>query len=69
LNSDIEGLYKKYIEKKKIRKRKEKSERSLVSKIKFLIEEEKKIRNQIENKSGKKDYISKNKSVSKLEIH
>jgi len=63
LNSDIEELYKKYIEKKKIRKSKEKSGVNLVSKIKFLIDEEKKIRNQIENKSGKKDFFSKNKSV------
>ena len=68
LNSNIEELYKKYIEKKKIRKRKEKSELNLVSKIKFLIEEEKKIRNQLENKSAKKDFFSKNKSDKSFRI-
>ena len=68
LNSNIEELYKKYIEKKKIRKRKEKSELNLVSKIKFLIEEEKKIRNQLENKSAKKDFFSKNKSDKSFKI-
>jgi len=68
LNSDIEELYKKYIEKKKIRKRKEKSELNLVSKIKYLIDEEKKIRNQIENKSCKKYCFSKNKSVKSFKI-
>ena len=51
LNSDIDNLYKKYSEKKKIRRKKEKSEQHLISRINFLIDEERKIRNQIENKS------------------
>lgn len=68
LNSDIEELYKKYIEKKKLRKKKEKSELSLVSKIKFLIDEERKIRNQIKNKSFKKEHFSQNKSVKTFKI-
>jgi hypothetical protein len=63
LNSDIEELYKKYVEKKKIRRRKEKSEQSLVSRINFLIDEEKKIRSQIENKIKQ---CSKNRSVRVL---
>ena len=49
LNSDIEDLYKKYAEKKKIRRNKEKSEQYLVSRINFLLEEERKIRTLIEN--------------------
>ena len=53
LNSDIEDLYKKYAEKKKIRRNKEKSEQYLVSRINFLIDEERKIRTQIENDSSK----------------
>ena len=55
LNSDIEDLYKKYAEKKKIRRKKEKSEQNLVSRINFLIDEERKIRTQIENKSLPKE--------------
>jgi hypothetical protein len=47
LNSDIEDLYKKYAEKKKIRRNKEKSEQHLVSHINYLIDEERKIRTQI----------------------
>ena len=53
LNSDIEDLYKKYAEKKKIRRNKEKSEQYLVSRINFLIDEERKIRKKIENNSSK----------------
>ena len=55
LNSDIEDLYKKYAEKKKIRQKKEKSEQNLVSRINFLIDEERKIRTQIENKTSKRE--------------
>ena len=55
LNSDIEDLYKKYAEKKKIRQKKEKSEQNLVSRINFLIDEERKIRTQIENKTCKRE--------------
>ena len=66
LNSDIEELYKKYVEKKKLRRRKEKSEQSLASRINFLIDEERKIRNQIENKIIKNQRCSKNRSVKYL---
>ena len=66
LNSDIEDLYKKYVEKKKLRRRKEKSEQSLASRINFLIDEERKIRNQIENKIIKNHRCSKNRSVKAL---
>ena len=66
LNSDIEELYKKYVEKKKLRRRKEKSEQSLASRINFLIDEERKIRNQIENKIIKNQRCSKNRSVKFL---
>ena len=55
LNSDIEDLYKKYAEKKKIRRNKEKSEQHLVSHINYLIDEERKIRTQIENNTIQKD--------------
>ena len=55
LNSDIEDLYKKYAEKKKIRQKKEKSEQNLVSRINFLIDEERKIRTKIENKPVKNE--------------
>ena len=65
LNSDIEELYKKYIEKKKLRRKKEKNEQSLVSRINFLIDEERKIRMSIENKIIK-NYCSKNRSVKVL---
>ena len=63
LNSDIEDLYKKYAEKKKIRQKKEKSEQNLVSHINFLIDEERKIRSQIENNSIQKENNKKNKSL------
>ena len=66
LNSDIEELYKKYVEKKKLRRRKEKSEQSLASRINFLIDEERKIRTQIENKIIKNHHCSKNRSVKIL---
>ena len=66
LNSDIEDLYKKYVEKKKLRRRKEKSEQSLASRINFLIDEERKIRNQIENKIIKNQRCPKNRSVKAL---
>lgn len=66
LNSDIEELYKKYIEKKSLRKRKEKSEQTLASRINFLIDEERKIRNQIENKLIKNHHCAKNRSVKIL---
>ena len=65
LNSDIEELYKKYIEKKKLRRKKEKNEQSLASRINFLIDEERKIRMSIENKIIK-NYCSKNRSVKVL---
>ena len=68
LNSDIEELYKKYIQKKKLRRRKEKSEQSLVTRINFLIDEERKIRNQIENKVMKNQRCSKNWSVRSLRV-
>ena len=55
LNSDIEDLYKKYAEKKKIRQKKEKNEQNLVSRINFLIDEERKIRTKIENNPTKKE--------------
>ena len=65
LNSDIEDLYKKYAEKKKIRRKKEKSEQNLVSRINFLIDEERKIRTIIENTPIQKDNNKlKNKSSS-----
>ena len=63
LNSDIEDLYKKYAEKKKIRRNKEKSEQYLVSRINFLIDEERKIRTQIENNSSKNRDNAQIKSV------
>ena len=64
LNSDIEDLYKKYAEKKKIRRNKEKSEQHLVSHINYLIDEERKIRTQIENNPIQKDNDNKyNKSL------
>jgi len=65
LNSDIEDLYKKYVKKKKIRRKKEKSEQNLVSRINFLIDEERKIRTIIENTPIQKDNNKlKNKSSS-----
>ena len=63
LNSDIEDLYKKYAEKKKIRRKKEKSEQNLVSRINFLIDEERKIRTQIENNPIQKKNNNKSKSL------
>ena len=66
LNSDIEELYKKYVEKKKLRRIREKSEKSLASRINFLIDEERKIRNQIENNLSKNHRCSKNWSVKML---
>ena len=59
LNSNIEDLYKKYLEKKRIRRNHEKNEQSLVNHINFLIDEERKIRTQIENKSLKSSKIKK----------
>ena len=57
--------YKKYAEKKKIRRKKEKSEQNLVSRINFLIDEERKIRTIIENTPIQKDNNKlKNKSSS-----
>ena len=66
LNSDIEELYKKYVEKKKLRQIKEKNEQTLSSRINFLIDEERKIKNQIENKIIKNPRCSKNRSVKYL---
>ena len=68
LNSDIEELYKKYLEKKRLRRRKEKSEQSLVSRINFLIDEERKIRSMIENRTIKNEFLTKNKSVKSIKI-
>ena len=67
LNSNIEDLYKKYLEKKRIRRNHEKNEQSLVNHINFLIDEERKIRTQIENKSLKSSKIKK-KSIRILII-
>jgi len=66
LNSDIEELYKKYTEEKIIHQRKEKSEQNLVSRIDFLIDEERKIKNKIENNVIQNDLIIKNRSMKKL---
>ena len=66
LNSDIEDLYKKYAEKKKIRRKKEKSEQHLVSRINFLIDEERKIRTQIENNPIQKDTENKKNKALKI---
>ena len=66
LNSDIEDLYKKYAETKKIRQKKEKSEQNLASRINFLIDEERKIRTKIENKPTKKE--EKNIKMKSLQI-
>ena len=63
LNSDIEELYKKYTEEKSIHQRKEKSEQNLSSRIDFLIDEERKIKNKIEKQN---DLIIKNRSLKKL---
>ena len=68
LNSDIEELYKKYMEKKRLRRRKEKSEQSLVSRINFLIDEERKIRSLIENRNIRNEFLSKNKSVKSIKV-
>ena len=64
LNSDIEDLYKKYAETKKIRQKKEKSEQNLASRINFLIDEERKIRTKIENKPTKKE----EKNIKQLKV-
>ena len=66
LNSDIEELYKKYAEEKNIHERKEKSERSIVNRIDFLIDEERKIRNQIESNVIHNDLVIKNRSLKML---
>ena len=66
LNSDIEELYKKYAEEKSIHQRKEKSEESLLSRIDFLIDEERKIKNKIENNVIQSDLIIKNRSLTLL---
>ena len=66
LNSDIEKLYKKYAEEKSIHERKEKSEDSLLSRIDFLIDEERKIKNKIENNVIQSDLIIKNRSLTML---
>ena len=66
LNSDIEELYKKYAEENNIHERKEKSERSIVNRIDFLIDEERKIRNQIENNVIHNDLVIKNRSLKML---
>ena len=66
LNSDIEELYKKYTEEKSIHQRKEKSEQNLSSRIDFLIDEERKIKNKIENNVMQNDLIIKNRSLKML---
>ena len=66
LNSDIEELYRKYAEENNIHERKEKSERSIVNRIDFLIDEERKIRNQIENNVIHNDLVIKNRSLKML---
>ena len=66
LNSDIEELYKKYAEENNIHERKEKSERSIVNRIDFLIDEERKIRNQIESNVIHNDLVIKNRSLKML---
>ena len=66
LNSDIEELYRKYAEENNIHERKEKSERSIINRIDFLIDEERKIRNQIENNVIHNDMVIKNKSLKML---
>ena len=66
LNSDIEELYKKYAEENNIHERKEKSERSIVNRIDFLIDEERKIRNQIESNVIHSDFVIKNRSLKML---
>jgi len=68
LNSDIEELYKKYMEKKRLRRHKEKSEQSLVSRINFLIDEERKIRSLIENRTIRNEFLCKNKSVKSIKV-
>ena len=68
LNTDIEELYKKYLETKKQRQNKEKNEQNLVTRINFLIDEERKIRNQIENNviKNKNEFYHKNRSVKTI---
>ena len=66
LNSDIEELYKKYTEEKNVHQRKEKSEQNLSSRIDFLIDEERKIKNEIEDNVIQNDLIIKNKSLKML---
>mgnify|MGYP006873028651 CR=1 FL=1 len=66
LNSDIEELYKKYAKEKSAHQRKERSEQNLLSRIDFLIDEERKIKNKIENNAKQSDLIIKNKSLKML---
>ena len=66
LNSDIEELYKKYAEEKSIHQKREKSEESLLSRIDFLIDEERKIKNKIESNIIQSDLIIKNRSLTML---
>ena len=66
LNSEIEELYKKYTEEKSVHQRKEKSEQNLSSRIDFLIDEERKIKNKIEDNVIQNDLIIKNKSLKML---
>ena len=66
LNSDIEELYKKYAEEKNINQKREKSEESLLSRIDFLIDEERKIKNKIERNIIQSDLIIKNRSLTML---
>ena len=66
LNSDIEELYKKYTEEKSVHQRKEKSEQNLSTRIDFLIDEERKIKNKIEDNVIQNDLIIKNKSLKML---
>ena len=54
LDSDISELYKIYRETKKIRIRKEKSEKNLINRINYLTSEEKKLRSQMKNKNNLK---------------
>lgn len=55
INTDIQELYKKYNKKKKDRLSRENSEQSLVNRINQLIDEEKKLRTQIEQELQQKN--------------
>ena len=57
LNSDIEELYKIYKETKEIRLRKEKSEKNIANRVRYLTLEEKKLRSELTNKN--KNYLKK----------